>query len=84
MRIKLLALIFSLLLMSNSSAGIPQSAATTSSTQAAAMLVQAAKALTGSVAVNDVTLTGTAEWKSNYCRQELIMLQTQESTSLNK
>src|SRR5258708_3387164 len=34
----------------------------TTSRQAAALLAQSAKALSGSTAVNDVTLTGTAGW----------------------
>jgi hypothetical protein len=63
MRIKVLAFAASLLLIANSSAGIPQSPTTpTSSPQAATLLAQSAKALTGSTAVNDVTLTGTVEW----------------------
>jgi hypothetical protein len=63
MRIRVLAFAASLLLISNSSAGIPQSASTaTSSPQAATLLGQSAKALTGATVVNDVTLTGTAEW----------------------
>lgn len=60
MRIKVLAFAVSLLLISNSSVGIPQSTSqTTSSPQAATLLAQSAKALTGSTPVNDVTLTGT-------------------------
>jgi hypothetical protein len=60
MRIKVLAFAASFLLISNSSAGIPQTPTTTvSSPQAATVLAQSAKALTGSSAVNDVTLTGT-------------------------
>jgi hypothetical protein len=63
MRIKVLSFAASLLLISNSSAGIPQSTATaTSSPQAAALLAQSAKVLTGSGAVSDATLTGTVEW----------------------
>lgn len=63
MRIKVLALIASFLLISNSSAGIPQTpSATTSPSQAATLLAQSAKTLTGSTVVNDVTLTGAAEW----------------------
>jgi hypothetical protein len=63
MRIKVLAFAASLFLISNSTAGIPQSATTTtSSPQAVTLLAQSAKALTGSTPVNDVTLTGTAEW----------------------
>ncbi|HWY53003.1 MAG TPA: hypothetical protein VNZ03_00965 [Terriglobales bacterium] len=63
MRIKVLAFAVSLLLISNCWAGIPQSPTTTaSSPQAATLLAQSANALAGSIAVNDVTLTGTAEW----------------------
>src|SRR5258708_3707378 len=63
MRIKVLAFAASFLLIPISSAGIPQSATTTtSSPQAATLLAQSVKALTGSTAVNDVTLTGTVEW----------------------
>ena len=62
MRIKVLAFAASLLLISNCSAGIPQSTTTTSSPQAATVLAQSAQALTGSIAINDVTLTGTVEW----------------------
>jgi len=63
MRIKDLAFAASLLLVSNSSAGIPQSTSTTtSSPQAATLLAQSAKLLTGSGAVSDVTLTGIVEW----------------------
>jgi hypothetical protein len=62
MRIKILAFAASLLLISNSSLGRPQTPAlATSSTQAATLLAQSSKALTGSAVVNDVTLTGTAE-----------------------
>jgi hypothetical protein len=61
MRIKVLAFAASLVLISNCLAGIPQSPTTASSTQAASLLAQSAKALTGSTVVNDVTLTGTAE-----------------------
>jgi hypothetical protein len=62
MRIKVLAFAASLLLISNSSAGIPQSTSTTSPPQVATLLAQSTKALIGSTAVNDVTLTGTVEW----------------------
>ena len=63
MRIKVLAFAASLLLISNSSAGNPQStSSTTSSPQAASLLTQSVKALTGSGTVSDTTLTGTAEW----------------------
>jgi hypothetical protein len=63
MRIKVLAFAASLVLISNCSAGIPQSAsATASSPQAAILLAQSVKALTGSGAVRDATLTGTVEW----------------------
>ncbi len=63
MRIKVLAFAASLLLIANSSAGVPQStSSTTSSPQAASLLTQSAKALTGSVPISDATLTGTAEW----------------------
>jgi hypothetical protein len=63
MRIKVLAFAASLALISNCSAGIPQStSSTTSSPQAASLLAQSVKALTGSGAVSDVTLTGTVEW----------------------
>lgn len=63
MRIKALAFAASLFLITNSSAGIPQSASTTtSSPQAVALLAQSAKLLTGSGGVTDVTLTGTVEW----------------------
>lgn len=63
MRIKVLAFATSLFLITNSSAAIPQTtSATASSVQATTLLAQAAKALTGSAVVNDVTLTGTAEW----------------------
>jgi hypothetical protein len=63
MRIKVLAFASSLLLTYNTSAGIPQSPSTPpSSPQAATLLAQSAKALTGSMVVNDVTLTGTVEW----------------------
>jgi hypothetical protein len=63
MRIKVLALAASLLLISYSSAGVPLStSSTTSSPQAATILNQSSKALSGSASVSDVTLTGTAEW----------------------
>src|SRR6266478_6265819 len=63
MRIKILAFAASFILISNSSAGIPQSTSTTtSSPQAATLLAQSAKLLTGSGDVGDGTLTGTAEW----------------------
>jgi hypothetical protein len=63
MRINVLVLAASLLLIANCSAGIPQSSSTaTSSAQAATLLAQSAKALTGATVVNDVTLTGTVEW----------------------
>lgn len=63
MRIKFLVFTASLLLISTSSAGVPQTPTTTeSSPQAATLLSQSAKALTGSTAVTDVTLTGTVEW----------------------
>lgn len=63
MRIKVLSFAASLLLISNSSAGIPQSpSTTTSSPQAATLLAQSTRALTGATTVNDVTLTGTVEW----------------------
>jgi hypothetical protein len=63
MRIKVLAFAASFFLISNCSAGIPQSTQTANtSTQAATLLVQSAKALSGSTAVKDVTLTGTVEW----------------------
>jgi hypothetical protein len=63
MQTKVLALVALLLLISNSWAGIPQntSSTTTSSPQAATLLAQAAKLLTGPGAVSDVTLTGTVE-----------------------
>jgi hypothetical protein len=63
MRIKVLAFAASFFLISNSSAGIPQSpSTTTSSPQAATLLAQSVKLLTGPGAVSDVTLTGTVEW----------------------
>jgi hypothetical protein len=63
MRIKVLAFAASLFLLSNSSAGIPQSTSVrTSSPQAATILAQSAKVLTGSGAVSDATLTGPVEW----------------------
>jgi hypothetical protein len=63
MRIKVLAFALSLLLISNSSARISQTPTTpTTSQQAATLLAQSAKVLTGSTMINDVTLTGTAEW----------------------
>jgi hypothetical protein len=62
MRIKVLAFAASLLLICSSSIGIPQTPTTTSSSQASTLLAQSAKALSGSTTVNDVTLTGTAEW----------------------
>lgn len=63
MRIKVLAFAASLLLISSSSVGIPQSASqTTSSPQAATLLAQSAKALNGTATVNDVSLTGTVQW----------------------
>lgn len=63
MRIKVLAFAASFLLIANSSSGIPQSTSTTtSSPQAATLLAQSVKLLTGSGAVTDVTLTGTVEW----------------------
>jgi hypothetical protein len=64
MRIKVLAFAASLLLISNSSAGIPQGPMPTSSQQAATLLAQSAKVLTGSTTINDVTLTGSVEWKA--------------------
>jgi hypothetical protein len=63
MRIKAFAFAVSLLLITGSSRGIPQSpSTTTTSPQAAAVLLQSAKVLSGSTAINDVTLTGTVEW----------------------
>jgi hypothetical protein len=63
MRIKVLAFAASLVLISNSSAGVPQSTSSTaSSPQAVTLLAQSAKLLTGSGAVTDATLTGTVEW----------------------
>jgi hypothetical protein len=62
MRIKVLTFAVSYFLILNSSSGIPQSPTTTSSPQAATLLAQSAIALTRSIAVTDVTLTGTAEW----------------------
>jgi hypothetical protein len=63
MRIKVLAFAASLFLISNASSGNPQSPTTTAtSPQAATLLAQSAKALIGATTVNDVTLTGTAEW----------------------
>ena len=63
MRIKVLAFAVSILLVSSSSAGIPQTtSAIASSSQAATLLAQTAKALSGSTVINDVTLTGTVEW----------------------
>ena|SRR5258708_4760021 len=63
MRIKVLAFAASLFLISYSSAGVLQStSSTTSSPQAASLLTQSVKALSGSGAVTDATLTGTAEW----------------------
>jgi hypothetical protein len=63
MRIKVLAFAASLLLISNSSVGIPQIASTaTSSPQAVSLLTQSFKALTGSSTISDATLTGTVEW----------------------
>jgi hypothetical protein len=62
MRIKVLAFAASLFLISNSSARNPQTpAVAASSPQAVTLLAQSTNALTGSVAVNDVTLTGTVE-----------------------
>src|SRR5258707_504926 len=63
MRIKVLAFAALFLLISNSSSGIPQTpTAPTSSPQAASLLTQSFKALSGSGAVSDATLTGTVEW----------------------
>jgi len=64
MQIKVFALTALFLLISNSSARTPQSptATASSSPQAATLLSQSAGALTGSVVVNDVTLTGSAKW----------------------
>jgi hypothetical protein len=63
MRIKVLEFAASLFLVANSSAGIPQSTSTTTSpSQAATLLAQSAKLLTGPGGVSDVTLTGTVEW----------------------
>jgi hypothetical protein len=63
MRIKVLVFAVSLLLISNSPAGMSQSqAAATSSSQAVTLLAQSLKALTGPTNVADVTLTGTVEW----------------------
>ena len=62
MRIKVLAFAASLLLISNSSAGYPQSPTPTNSQQASTLLAQSATALTGSTTITDVTLTGTVEW----------------------
>ena len=59
MRIKVLACAVSFLLVSSCLARITQTPATT---QAVGVLAQSAKALTGSTAVNDMTLTGTVEW----------------------
>jgi hypothetical protein len=62
MRIKVLAFATSLFLISNLSAGVPQTqTATTSSPQASTVLAQSLKALIGLATVNDVTLSGTAE-----------------------
>jgi hypothetical protein len=63
MRIKVLAFAASLVLISNSSAGIQQASTTpTSSPQAATLLAQSARLLAGSTLINDVTLMGTVEW----------------------
>lgn len=62
MRIKALAFAASLLLISNSSVGIPRNQATaTSSPQAVTTLAQSFTTMAGFVRVTDVTLTGTAE-----------------------
>lgn len=62
MRINVLVFAATILLIANSAEGISQSPTTTASpTQAATLLTQSAKELTGSIAVNDVTLTGTVE-----------------------
>jgi hypothetical protein len=58
-----LALFTSFFLILQSSPGTQQApGASVTATQAATLLTQAAKALTGSAVVTDVTLTGTAEW----------------------
>jgi hypothetical protein len=63
MRIKVRAFATLLFLITNSSAGIPQSqTTTTSSPQAANLLTESLKALAGSGGVSDATLTGTVEW----------------------
>lgn len=63
MRNKVLAFAASLLLISDSAVGMPQAPTTpTTSQQAATLLAQSAKALTGSTMIKDVTLTGTVEW----------------------
>jgi len=63
MRIKVLSFAASFFLITNYSAGMPQSQATvTSSPQAVTLLGQSLKAMTGSTNVADVTLTGTVEW----------------------
>jgi hypothetical protein len=62
MRIKVLAFAASLLLLSNSSLGGPQTpTSSTSSQQATMLLAKSATALTGSTALQDVMLSGTAE-----------------------
>jgi hypothetical protein len=63
MRIKVLVFAASLLLTSNPSAGIPQSASSaTSSPQAASLLTQSVKALIGLGTISDATLAGAVEW----------------------
>lgn len=60
MRSKVLVFAASFLLIANSSVGISQAqTAATSSLQAANMLAQSAKALTGTTTINDLTLSGT-------------------------
>ena len=61
MRIKVLAFAASLLSISSTSAGTPQSPTPTSSQQAVTLLAQSFRTLAGSNIVTDVTLTGTAE-----------------------
>jgi hypothetical protein len=62
MRINVLAFATSLLLLSNSSLGSPQTpTSSTSSQQATMLLAKSATALTGSTALQDVMLSGTAE-----------------------
>ncbi len=63
MRTKILFILAAVAFFSPGSISSPQNTSSTApATQAATLLLQSAGALTGSVVINDVTLTGAAQW----------------------